>query len=105
MPPQAARQAERPRSGASAAPGPPAPPTASPVHLSADFVSLESGVTEVVVSGRLEATSLPFIKRRERYQATVNIAAAVFDENGTVVATWRRTALRSISRRRPTSES
>jgi hypothetical protein len=43
-------------------------------------------VTEVVVSGHLEATSLPFVKRRERYQATVDIAAAVFDENGAVAA-------------------
>jgi hypothetical protein len=57
------------------------------VQLSADFVSLERGLTEVVVSGHVDTTTLPFDRDGDRYKAAVEMAAAVRDEAGAVVAT------------------
>jgi len=60
---------------------------AIPVHLSADFVSLDQGVTEVVVSGHAHTTTLPFVRKDGRYRTTVEMAAVVRDETGAVAAT------------------
>jgi VWFA-related protein len=65
----------------------PAPLAELPVQLSADFVSVERGVTEVVVSGHVDTTTLPFDRDGARYKAALEIAAAVRDETGAVVAT------------------
>jgi VWFA-related protein len=64
-----------------------APLTALPVRLSADFLSLRSDATQVVVSGSVDVTALPFVHRRDRLQATVETVAVVFDETGAVAAT------------------
>jgi len=65
----------------------PAPPTALPVQLSADFVSLERGSTDVVVSGHVDTTTLPFDRDGDRYKGAVEMAAAVRDGTGAVLAT------------------
>jgi VWFA-related protein len=64
-----------------------APLTAIPVRLSADFVSLDPGVTQIVVSGSVGVATLPFVRRRDRRQATVESVALVYDETGAVAAT------------------
>jgi hypothetical protein len=64
-----------------------APPAALPVQLSADFVSVDRGVSEVVVSGHVDATTLPFVRDGDRYKAAVEVTAVVHDETGAVVAT------------------
>jgi VWFA-related protein len=63
-----------------------APLSAIPVRLSADFVSLEGATGQVVVSGRVDVERLPFVRRTERRQATLETAALVYDEQGRVVA-------------------
>jgi VWFA-related protein len=72
-----------------------APLTAIPVQLSADFVSLDQGVTEVVISGHIDLATLPFVQLRDRHQAIVESVAVVYDENGAAVATLEteRTAI------------
>ncbi|HXK11457.1 MAG TPA: hypothetical protein VMT70_17565, partial [Vicinamibacteria bacterium] len=77
------REAQRRSSGTRA----PVPPTVIPVRLSADFVSVERGATEVVVSGHVDTTTLPLVPEGDRYKATVEMAAVVCDETGAVVAT------------------
>ena len=64
-----------------------APLAVIPVHLSADFVSVERGVTEVVVSGHADSATLPFVRRGDRYDAVVEMTAVVHDETGAVAAT------------------
>jgi VWFA-related protein len=64
-----------------------APLAAILVHLSADFVSFEGGVTEVVVSGHVDTTTLPFVRQGDRYKAAVEMTAVVHDETGAVAAT------------------
>jgi VWFA-related protein len=64
-----------------------APLTAIPVRLSADFVAVDNGVAQVVVSGHVDATTLPFLHRHDRYQETVETVAVVYDEAGAVAAT------------------
>ena len=64
-----------------------APLTAIPVRLSADFLSLDAGVSQVVVSGSVDVATLPFVRRPDRRQATVESVALVYDEAGAVVAT------------------
>jgi hypothetical protein len=81
------RRADERQSGMRAAFNSLAPLTAIPVHLSADFISIDSGVTEVVVSGHVDTTTLPFVRQHERYQATVETAAAIYDETGAVAKT------------------
>ncbi len=66
-----------------------APLTAIPVHLSADFVSFDAGAIQVVVSGNVGVTTLPFARRRDRLQATIETAALVYDEGGAVAATLK----------------
>jgi VWFA-related protein len=70
-------------------------PTTNPVRLSADFVSLDGGVTEVVVSGHVDVTMLPFARTQDRYQAALEMVATIFDERGAVVTTLapERTAI------------
>ena len=72
-----------------------APLNAIPVRLSADFLSLEAGVTQVVVSGSVDVATLPFVRRHDRRQATVESVALVYDETGAVAATLptERTAM------------
>jgi hypothetical protein len=72
-----------------------APLNAIPVRLSADFLSLDPGVTQVVVSGSVDVATLPFVRRRDRRQATVESVALVYDEKGAVAATLptERTAM------------
>jgi VWFA-related protein len=64
-----------------------APPAALPVQLSADFVSVDRGVSEVVVSGHVDTTTLPFVRDGDRYKAAVEVTAVVHDETGAVVTT------------------
>jgi VWFA-related protein len=64
-----------------------AAPAPLPVQLSADFVSVDRGVSEVVVSGHVDTTKLAFVRHGDRYKAALQMAAVVRDETGTVVAT------------------
>jgi hypothetical protein len=64
-----------------------APLAALPVQLSADFVSVDRGVTEVVVSGHVDTTTLPFAREGDRYKAAVEVTAVVRDDTGAVVTT------------------
>jgi VWFA-related protein len=82
-----ARRAEQRRTEMRAALTSLAPLAAIPVRLSADFVSLDGAATEVVVSGSVDVGMLPFVRRPDRRQATVETAALVYDEAGAVAAT------------------
>ncbi len=64
-----------------------APLSGIPVRLSADFVSLESGVVQLVVSGSVDVRGLPFARVRGRRQATLESVAVVYDEQGEAKAT------------------
>ena len=64
-----------------------APLPAIPVHLSADFVSVDRGVSEVVVSGHVDTTTLPFVRHGDRYKTALEMVAAVRDQTGAVVTT------------------
>ena len=77
--------AEKQTRGGPAATG--AAPAPLPVQLSADFVSVDRGVTEVVVSGHVDTTTLAFVRDGDRYKAALEMATVVRDETGTVVAT------------------
>jgi VWFA-related protein len=90
-----ARRAEQRRSEMRTALNSLAPLNAIPVRLSADFLSLDPGVTQVVVSGSVDVATLPFVRRRDRRQATVESVALVYDEKGAVAATLptERTAM------------
>jgi len=72
-----------------------APLTAIPVHLSADFVSLQNDVTELVVSGQIDIATVPFVQLGDRYQAIVEAVAVVCNESGEVATTLQteRTAI------------
>jgi VWFA-related protein len=82
-----ARRAEQRRAEMRTALGSLAPLTGIPVRLSVDFVSLDGVAGQVVVSGRVDVAPLPFVRLRERRQATVEAVALVHDEAGAVVAT------------------
>jgi VWFA-related protein len=64
-----------------------APLGAIPLQLSADYVSVERGVTQLVVSGRVDVSNLPFVEARGRRQATIEVVALVCDEAGAVLHT------------------
>jgi VWFA-related protein len=64
-----------------------APLNAIPVRLATDFVSVDSGKTQLVVSGRLDLTPLPFVKVRDHHRTTLEAVAVVCDESGAVVKT------------------
>ncbi len=72
-----------------------APLTAIPVRLSADFLSLEGSSTELMVTGNVDVSTLPFVRLPDRRQATIETAALVYDEAGAVAATLQteRTAM------------
>jgi VWFA-related protein len=82
-----ARRAEQRRAEMHTALSSLAPLAGIPVRLSADFLSLDPGVTEVVVSGSVDVTTLAFVHLRDRRQATVETVAVVHDETGAVAAT------------------
>src|SRR5262245_34578446 len=65
------------------------------VRLSADFVSLQDGATQLVVSGSVDVAKLPFVRLPGRRQATLESVAVAFDEQGEAVATLQteRTAM------------
>jgi hypothetical protein len=67
--------------------GSPAAPAAIGVRLAADFVSLDAGLTQVVVSGHVDVTALPFVQLGGRHQVTIEAGAVVYDERGAVTAT------------------
>jgi len=83
----AARRNEQRRAEMQIALGALAPLAAIPVTLSADFVSLDRGVSQLVVSGSVDVATLPFVRRHGRRQATVESVAIVLDERGAVVKT------------------
>jgi VWFA-related protein len=64
-----------------------APLRAIPVRVAADFVSVDPGVSQLVVSGQVETTTLPFARQRDRHQATIETVAVVYDETGAVAST------------------
>jgi len=64
-----------------------APLTAIPVRVAADFVSPDQHAGQVVVSGSIDVSSLPFVRLHDRRQATVESVARIYDEAGTVVTT------------------
>ena len=72
---------------AEAVAGAPVRPASNPVRLAADFVSLEGGASDLVLSGHVDATMLPFVREGERYHATIELLATVLDERGVVVTT------------------
>ena len=82
-----ARRAEQRRAEMRTALGSLAPLTGIPVRLSADFVSLDGVAGQVVVSGSVDVTGLPFVRLRDHRQATVEAVALVHDEDGSVAAT------------------
>jgi VWFA-related protein len=60
--------------------------SAIPVRLSADFVKAENGAPQVVVSGHIDTTTLPFAQAEGRQQATVEAAAGIYGASGTLMA-------------------
>ncbi len=64
-----------------------AAPPAIPVHLSTDFVSVDRGVSEVVVSGLVDTAALPFVRQGDRYKTALEMVGAVHDPTGAVVTT------------------
>jgi hypothetical protein len=64
----------------------PDPLAGIPVRLSADFVSADGAMPQVVVSGLVELRGVPFAEAGDRHAATVDAAGAVFDESGAMVA-------------------
>jgi VWFA-related protein len=64
-----------------------APLNAVGVRLNSDFVSVDRGVTRLVVSGRIDLTRVPFVKVRDHHQTVLEAVAVVCDEDGDVVKT------------------
>jgi VWFA-related protein len=56
-----------------------------PVRLAADFVSLDGAGPQVVVSSYVDLRGVRFAEAGDHHLATVDAAAAVFDESGSVV--------------------
>jgi VWFA-related protein len=65
----------------------PVVPSALPVRLSADFVSIDGTKAQVAVSARVDLSGVSFAAENDRHMAAVETAAAVFDETGERVAT------------------
>jgi VWFA-related protein len=82
-----ARRAEQRRAEMNTALRSLAPLAGIPVRLSADFVSLDGAAAQVVVSGSVDVATLPFVRVRDRRQATVETAALVYDQAGAVATT------------------
>jgi VWFA-related protein len=83
----AARRAEQRRSEMKVALGALTALRAIPVRLSAEFVSPDGAATDVVVSGSVDVGTLPFVRVDGRRQATLDLAAIVYDEEGRVATT------------------
>jgi VWFA-related protein len=64
-----------------------APLNAIPVRLNSDFVSVDRGVTRLVVSGRIDLAPVPFVKVRDHHQTVLEAVAVVCDEAGGIVKT------------------
>jgi VWFA-related protein len=59
-----------------------APLNGIPVRLSADFMGQDDGATQLVVSGNVDVSTLPFVRLKDRRQATLESVAVAFDESG-----------------------
>jgi VWFA-related protein len=72
-----------------------APLAAIPVRLSADFVSLDGRAAQLVVTGNVDVSTLPFARLQGHRRATIETAGIVYDEDGAVAATLEteRTAM------------
>jgi VWFA-related protein len=72
-----------------------APLNGIPVRVSADFMGLDDGTTQLVVSGNVDVAKLPFVRLKDRRQATLESVAVAFDESGDSAATLQtdRTAM------------
>jgi VWFA-related protein len=64
-----------------------APLTAIPLRLSAEFVNVDGASSQVLVSGSIDVSTLPFLRRDARRQGTVEAVAVVYDDAGAAVAT------------------
>lgn len=64
-----------------------APLNGIPVRLSADFMGLEDGTTQLVVSGNVDVAKLPFVRLKDRRQATLESVAVAYDEEGRAAVT------------------
>jgi len=84
---EAARKNEQRRAEMQIALGSLAPLDGIPVRLSADFVALDSGVTQLVVSGNIDVTKLAFVRLPDKRQATLESVAVALDEAGERAAT------------------
>jgi VWFA-related protein len=90
--------AAAPEAGAAAAAAPPradalrealssdAPAGGLRVGLSADYVSTDGTSSQLVVSGHVDLSGVPFTRAGDRYLATVDVAGSVLDESGRRVA-------------------
>jgi hypothetical protein len=65
----------------------PVVPSALPVLLSADFVSVDGAASQVAVSAHVDLKAVSFVGENDRHLGTVETATAVFDEAGGIVAT------------------
>jgi VWFA-related protein len=72
-----------------------APLTGIPVRLAVDFVSLDGAGTQLVVNGNVDVTTLPFARLPGHRRSTIETAALVYDEDGTLAVTLEteRTAM------------
>jgi len=72
-----------------------APLNGIPVRVSADFMGLDDGTTQLVVSGNVDVAKLPFVRLKDRRQATLESVAVAIDESGDNAATLQtqRTAM------------
>jgi VWFA-related protein len=89
-----ARRAQRRETLLKTALDAPMPLTDIPVWLSADFVSLETGVAQVVVSGHVEAPP-PATQAEGPPAVTVDTLAVLYDQNGEVTGNlgWDETSI------------
>jgi VWFA-related protein len=90
-----ARRSEQRRAEMTAALHSLAPLNGIPVRLSADFMGKDDGTTQLVVSGNVDVAKLPFVRLKDRRQATLESVAVAFDESGDNAATLQtqRTAM------------
>ncbi len=82
-----ARRAEQRRAEMTSALHSLAPLEGIPVRVSADFVGLADGSTQLVVSGNIDVSTLPFVRLPDRRKATLESVAVAFDEEGASAAT------------------
>jgi VWFA-related protein len=85
--PDEARRNEQRRAEMQIALGSLAPINTIPVRLSADYASFDRESTQLVVSGAIDVSTLPFVLRHGRRQATVESVAVVMNDEGEVLQT------------------